>query len=122
MIAALKITSGAQTDSWKSTGAHGVGRFIVFMCLAVSTKGGTAMIFVREAMAQDNFMQAIVCRNTVGDGEIIELHCDEVKEMNQHDPRCVCVCVTETPVGVGRLQSRDNNRIARATPTWLFSY
>jgi hypothetical protein len=27
------------------------------------------------------------------------------------------VCVTETPVGVGRLQSRDSNRIARAAPT-----
>ena len=46
VIAALKITSGAQTDSWKSTGAHGVGRFIVFMCLAVSPKGSVAMIFV----------------------------------------------------------------------------
>jgi hypothetical protein len=34
----------------------------------------------------------------------------------------VCVCVTETPVGVGRLQSRDINRIARAAPTWSFSY
>jgi hypothetical protein len=35
---------------------------------------------------------------------------------------CVCVCVTETPVGVGRLQSRDVDRIARASPTWSFSY
>jgi hypothetical protein len=35
---------------------------------------------------------------------------------------CVCVCVTETPVGVGCLQSRDINRIARAAPTWSFSY
>jgi hypothetical protein len=57
------------------------------MCLAVSTKGSTEMIFVGEAMAQDNLTRAIVCRNTVGDREIIELHRDEVKEMNQHDPR-----------------------------------
>jgi hypothetical protein len=34
----------------------------------------------------------------------------------------VCVCVTETSVGVGRLQSRDFNRIARAAPTWSLSY
>ncbi len=34
----------------------------------------------------------------------------------------VCVCVTETPMGVGRLQSRDFNRIAHAAPTWSFSY
>jgi hypothetical protein len=87
VIAALKITSGAQTYSWKSTRAHGVGRFIVFMCLAVSTKRSTAMIFVGEAMAQDNLTRAIVGRNTVGDGEIIEPHHNEMKEMNQHDPR-----------------------------------
>ncbi len=55
VIAALKITSGAQTDSRKSTGVHGVGGSVVFMCLAVSTKGSTAMIFVGEVMAQDNF-------------------------------------------------------------------
>ena len=60
VIVALKITSGAQTDSCKSMGAHGVGRFVVFMCLTVSTKGCMAMIFVGEAMAQDNFMRAIV--------------------------------------------------------------
>jgi hypothetical protein len=46
-----------------------------------------AMIFVGEAMMQDNFTRAIVCQNTVGDGEIIEPHRDEVKEMNQHEPR-----------------------------------
>jgi hypothetical protein len=34
----------------------------------------------------------------------------------------VCVCVTETPVGVGRLQSRDTNRIACAAPAWSLSY
>ncbi len=67
--------------------AHGVGRFIVLMCLAVSTKGSTAMIFVGEAMAQNNLTRAIVGRNIVGDKEIIEPHCDEMKEMNQHDPR-----------------------------------
>ncbi len=32
------------------------------------------------------------------------------------------MCVTETPVRVGRLQSRDFNRIARASSTWSFSY
>jgi hypothetical protein len=32
------------------------------------------------------------------------------------------VCVTETPVGVGRLQSRYTNRIARAAPAWSLSY
>jgi hypothetical protein len=87
VIAALKITSGAQTDSWKSTRVHGAGRFIVFMCLAVSTKGSMAMIFVGDVMGQDNLTRAIVGRNTVGDVEIIEPHRDEMKEMNQHDPR-----------------------------------
>ncbi len=57
------------------------------MCLAVSTKGSTAMIFVGEAMAQDNLMRAKVGRDTVGDGEIVEPHCDEMKEINQHDLR-----------------------------------
>jgi hypothetical protein len=46
VIAALKITSGAQTDSRKGARAHGVGRFIVLMCLAVSPKGSPTMIFV----------------------------------------------------------------------------
>jgi hypothetical protein len=32
------------------------------------------------------------------------------------------VCVTETPVGVGHLQSRDSNRIARVAPAWSLSY
>ncbi len=57
------------------------------MCLAVSTKGSTAMIFVGGAMAQDNLTRAKVGRDTVGDGEIVEPHCDEMQEMNQHDPR-----------------------------------
>ena len=46
VIAALKITSGAQAYGRKSTRLHGVGRFIVFMCLAVSPKRSVAMIFV----------------------------------------------------------------------------
>jgi hypothetical protein len=49
---------------------RGVGRFIVFMCLAVSTKRSTS-IFVGEVMAQDNLTRAKVGRNTIGDGEII---------------------------------------------------
>ena len=45
------------------------------------------------------------------------------KRVEEHKRiRTVCVCVTETPVGVGRLQSRDIDRIARASPTWSFSY
>ena len=87
VIAALKITSGTQAYGRKSTRLNGVGKFIVLMCLAVSTKGSTEMIFVGEAMAQDNLTRAKVDRNTVGDGEIVEPHCDEMKEMNQHDLR-----------------------------------
>ena len=71
VIAAPKITSGAQAYSRKSTRSHGVGRIIVFMCLAVSTKASTAMIFVGEAMAQDNLTQAKVSRNTVRDGKLL---------------------------------------------------
>ncbi len=38
-------------------------------------------------MAQDHLTRAKVGRDTVGDGEIVEPHCDEMQEMNQHDPR-----------------------------------
>jgi hypothetical protein len=58
VVAALKITSRTQANGRKSTRLHRVGRFIVFMCLAVSTKGSTAMIFVGEVMVQDNLTRA----------------------------------------------------------------
>jgi hypothetical protein len=51
VISALKITSRTQAYGGKSTRTHGVGRFIVFVGLTVSTKGSTAMIFVGKAMA-----------------------------------------------------------------------
>ncbi len=64
-----------------------VGRFIVLVCLTVSTKGSTAMIFVGKPMAQDNLTRAKIGRDTVGCGEVVEPHCDEMHEMNQHDSR-----------------------------------
>ena len=51
VIAALKITSGAQTDCWEGVGTQGIGGVIVLMCLVVSPKRSVAMIFVGEKMA-----------------------------------------------------------------------
>jgi hypothetical protein len=87
VVTALKITSRTQAYGGKSTRAHGVGRLIVFVGLTVSTKGSTAMIFVGKAMAQDNLTRAKVGRDTVGHGEVVEPHRDEVHKMNQHDAR-----------------------------------
>ncbi len=87
LVAALKITSRTQAYGGKSTRLHRVGRFIVFVCLTVSTKGSTAIIFVGKAMVQDNLTWAKVGRDILGYGEIVEPHRDEMHAMNQHDLR-----------------------------------
>ena len=46
VVASLKTTSGPPNNSQKGTGVHGISRIIVFMCLAVSLKGGMAMMLV----------------------------------------------------------------------------
>jgi hypothetical protein len=38
VIAALEITSGTYTNSWKRTGVHQIGRRLILLCLAVCAK------------------------------------------------------------------------------------
>ena len=47
----------------------------------------------------------------------------EYRDWKPDQRKCpLIMCVTETPVGVGHLQSCDSNCIARAVPAWSLSY
>jgi hypothetical protein len=55
------------------------------MDLAVRAKHGPAVVFDVEFVTEDNFARAEPIRDTIVHWEIIELHDNMVKKMDEHD-------------------------------------
>ena len=86
-ICTLNIASRTEADCWKCARLHTIGGRRIFMNLTVGTEQSTAMVFVREFVAEDDLTRAELRRNTISNGEVIEPHDHIVDEVDEHDPR-----------------------------------
>ncbi len=79
VVGSLPVACGAKACGQEAAGLHGITLFfMIFVDFAVGTKGGMAMVFIVETVAEHELTGAPACRNSCAAREVVEPHDDEM--------------------------------------------
>ena len=73
-VCALDIPSRTEADGRNCTRLHTIGGRVILMNFTIRTEQSTTMLFVSKFVAEDDPARAVLCRNAIRNGKVIEPH------------------------------------------------
>ena len=112
---------------------HRVCRLIIFVRYAVCTKWSMAVLFVQQAMMENDFTRAVVRRDAIDGGEVVESHGDKMNHVKSiccgrqgygsvHARPRACSLTTQILLSISPTCSLAAGRLRASIGTWSFNF